>query len=322
MITKEATYKKAFENIKENHNKIEAEREMMLASAYTSNPRLAEIDRELSRVGANLAIAALSDGKKGVEEMKKISEGLAAEKKAILKKAQVPDISYNCSLCGDTGYTAGKICECVKREAAKVMAEELSREMPLESCRFENFDLKYYSDKESENGQNPRRRMTAIFKLCREYVINFDPEKSENLLFMGESGLGKTHLTLAIVSGIVEKGYLPVYGSAENIFSVIESEKFAGEGRGSYESILNCDLLVIDDLGAEMATSFTKSVLYNLVNTRILTRKPTIINTNLSMKQLEERYTPRISSRLIGNYEGKRFLGRDIRQQKKIENIQ
>lgn len=321
MITKEATYKIAFENIKEKLKQKETQREMMLAAAYTANPRLSEIDRELSRVGALLAVAALSEGKKGVEEMKKISEALSIEKKEILKKAQVEELEFDCSICSDTGYVAGKICDCVKREAAKVMAKELSREMPLESCRFENFDLKYYSDTTSSDGQNPRRRMTAIFKLCREYVLNFNPEKSENLLFMGESGLGKTHLTLAIVSGVIEKGYLPVYGSAENIFSVIEAEKFAGEGRGSYESILNCDLLVIDDLGAEMATSFTKSVLYNLVNTRILTRKPTIINTNLTMKQLEERYTPRISSRLIGNYEGQRFLGKDIRQQKRLESI-
>ena len=83
--------------------------------------------------------------------------------------------------------------------------------------------------------------------------------------------------------------------------------------------MLECDLLVIDDLGAEMSTAFTKSVLYNLVNTRLLTRKPTIINTNLSMKEIEQRYTPRISSRFIGEYECKKFFGSDIRQQKMIE---
>ena len=200
------------------------------------------------------------------------------------------------------------------------MAEELSAEMPLESCRFDNFDLKYYPDKADREGNNPRRRMTAILKLCREYVINFSPEASENLLFIGEAGLGKTHLTLAIVSGVIEKGYLPVYGSAENLFSVIEAEKFSGNGKGSYDSMLKCDLLVIDDLGTEMATAFTKSALYNLINTRILNRKPTIINTNLTMKQIEERYSARVSSRLIGNYEGKRFLGMDIRQQKKLQS--
>ena len=321
MITKEATYKKAFENIKQRLKEKQRQREMLLASAYKQNPRLAEIDRELSSIGASIAIATISGGKEKVDDIRKISKTLTAEKNAILEKADVPEIKFECDICSDTGLVSGKICECVKKEAAKVMALELSKEMPLCDCCFENFDLKFYLDRADNEGQNPRRRMTAILKLCREYVINFNPETSSNLLFMGNTGLGKTHLTLAIVSGVIEKGFLPIYGSAENLFTCIENEKFAGEGRGSYEAILNCDLLVIDDLGAEMSTQFTKSVLYNLINTRILTRKPTIINTNLSMKQIEERYTPRISSRLIGNYEGQRFLGNDIRQQKLLNKL-
>lgn len=321
MITKEATYRKAFENIRDSLNFKTAAYEKAKAIAYDKNEKLYEIDNKLSQIGAKLVVSALADGKEKIEDLKEISKKLTEEKNAILKENGVLPIEYSCKACLDTGYVGGKICECVKREAAKVMADELSREMPLGDSKFEDFDLKYYSDKTDENGQNPRRRMTAILKLCKEYVLNFDDNTKENLLFMGDAGLGKTHLTLSIVSGVIEKGYLPVYGSAENLFSVIENEKFSGEGRGSYESILNCDLLVIDDLGAEMATSFTKSVLYNLVNTRILTRKPTIINTNLTMKQIEERYTPRISSRLIGNYEGQKFIGRDIRQQKRLESI-
>jgi len=121
------------------------------------------------------------------------------------------------------------------------------------------------------------------------------------------------------VAAVIEKGYLPVYGSAENLFSIIESEKFSGENKGSYELMQNCDLLVIDDLGAEMATSFTKSVLYNLINTRILSGKPTIINTNLTMKMINEKYDARIASRIIGNYDPYVFLGVDIRQQKALE---
>ena len=319
MITKEATYKKAFENIRQNRKEREAKRELLLNSLYSSNERLSEIDRELSFIGANIAIAALSNGKSGVEDLKKKSEALTAEKKLILEKAQIPSLQYDCELCKDTGYVSGKICECIKREAASIMTKELSRQMPLEDCRFDNFDLKYYPDKDDLDGQNSRRRMTAILKLCKEYVIGFNTNVSPNLLFMGDAGLGKTHLTLAIVSGVIEKGYIPVYASAENLFSAIESEKFSGEGRGSYESVLNSDLLVIDDLGTEMATTFTKSVLYNIINTRMLSRKPTIINTNLTMKQIEEKYTSRVSSRLIGSYDGYKFIGKDIRQLKRLQ---
>ncbi len=316
MITKEATYKIAFENIKNRLKEKQHAHNMLLAAAYSADPRLSEIDRELNAIGSQLAIAALSGGGKQVNKIKEISKALSNEKKLLLEKAEVKEIEFDCKICNDTGFVSGKICDCVKREAALVLVKQLSQEMPLEDCLFENFDLKYYPNKADENGQNPRRRMTAILKLCKEYAIHFNPETSKNLLFMGNAGLGKTHLTLSIVSGVINKGFLPVYASAENLFTKIEAERFSGEGRGTYEAVLNCDLLVIDDLGAEMSTQFTKSVLYNIVNTRILTRKPTIINTNLTMKQLEERYTPRVSSRLIGHYEGQRFLGNDIRQQK------
>ena len=191
--------------------------------------------------------------------------------------------------------------------------------MPIKDCTFENFDLKYYPAKLKNSEENPKRRMTGILKTCKEYVLSFSPSKSGNMIFYGDTGLGKTHLSLAIVSGVIEKGYLPVYGSAENLFSIIEKEKFSGEGKGAYESIIECDLLVIDDLGAEMATAFTKSVLYNLINSRILSGKPTIINTNLSMKKINEKYDARIASRIIGSYDAHVFSGVDIRQQKAIE---
>ncbi len=319
MITKEIAYKKAFENKAQRLKAKTQKKEAMLKSAYMTDLRLSEIDQCLSQIGSALAITALSGDKKKLGTLKNQSQALSAEKEALLKKVGVPEIEYECDICQDTGLVSGKVCDCIKREAAFVMIKELSREMPLGESKFENFDLKYYPDKTDENGENPRQRMTSVLKLCREYVINFSPDSSKNLLFMGSSGLGKTHLTLAIVSGVIEKGFLPIYGSAENLFSRIDAEKFSSEGKGTYEAMLNCDLLVIDDLGAEMVTSSTKSALYNLVNTRILKRKPTIINTNLSMKEIETKYTARISSRFIGEYEWNRFLGVDIRQQKLLK---
>lgn len=319
MITREEAYKKAAEQIKQAQKDKQRRYNMLLAAAYDSNPRLREIDREHAEVGARLVNAALSGGK-ALDGLKKHSSALTLEKKLLLEKADIKEPTPDCPICGDTGYIGGKICGCVKRKAAEIMLSELSEEMPLENSRFDNFNLNYYKDEDGKSG-NPRRRMTAILKVCTEYVIGFDPKKSKNLLFMGSAGLGKTHLTLAIVSGLIEKGFVPVYGSAENLFAKIEKEKFSGENRGAYESMTACDLLVIDDLGAEMATAFTKSALYNLVNTRLLSGRPTIINTNLSMKEIEMRYTARISSRLIGSFDAYKFIGNDIRQQKAVERM-
>ena len=318
MINKEATYSAAFENKKSRLKERTRQRDIMLAAAYESNPRLKEIDRELSALGASLAITALSGDTKKLGEMQKRSKLLTAEKEDILKRSQVPELRYECALCSDTGLVSGKICECIKKEAGSIMMKELSRKMPLGDCRFDNFDLKYYPDKTDSSGGNPRKEMTKIFKFCKEYALKFKPENAENLIFRGSPGLGKTHLTMAIVAGVIEKGYLPVYASAENLFTLVEDEKFSGVGKGTYDTMLECDLLVIDDLGTELATAFTKSVLYNLINTRILSKKPTIINTNLELEELREIYSNRIASRFMGEYTWKEFSGRDIRLQKAL----
>lgn len=310
MITREVTFKKAFKLKKEALLEQQRKREMLLAAAYETNPKLYEIDNKLAEIGANLAITVLSGDAKKIATLKALAQDLSGEKEAILKKCEVPEISYDCVICNDTGYVGGRVCDCVKKLANGILISEFTKQMPLDDCKFENFDLKYYSNKDDN------RRMTAILKLCKEYVINFDPQSSPNLLFMGKAGLGKTHLTLAIVSGVIEKGYTPIYGPCENLFSLIEKEKFTGENKGSYEAMINCDLLVLDDLGAEMATAFSKAALYNLINTRMLSKKPTIINTNLEIEEITERYSPRVTSRLIGNYTSKMFLGEDIRQQK------
>ena len=318
MIIKEDVYKKAFEAKKNALKEKKALRDAAIAAAYNVEPRLTEIDRSLSAIGASLAIAALSG--RDVTDLKKRSDALSREKKVLLDKFGVRDIKYDCPLCSDTGYADGKICDCVKHLVAAFIAEEMSEEMPLGTSRFDNFDLKYYPDKDTKEG-NPRRRMTAILKVCREYAIKFDPKTSGNLLFMGSAGLGKTHLTLAVAGAVIEKGFIPIYGAAENLFSQIEKEKFTGENRGAYDAMIKSDLLVIDDLGAEMATSFSKTALYNLVNTRLLANRPTVINTNLTMKEIEARYTPRISSRLIGSFDAYKFIGPDIRQQKAVEKM-
>lgn len=318
MINKENTYKTAFENKKNRLRERQRQRDLLLKAAYATNPRLEKIESELSSIGASLVITTLSGDKEKLAELQKRSKLLSAEKAEILNKSQVPEIQYECNLCCDTGLVSGKICECIRKEAGKILMAELSKNMPLDNCRFENFDLKYYSDKTDSNGENPRKQMTAIFKFCKEYVLNFNPETAENVIFMGSPGLGKTHLTMAIVAGVVEKGFLPVYGSAQNLFSAIESEKFSSDKTDALETMLGCDLLVIDDLGTELVTSFTRSVLYNLVNTRMLCKKPTIINTNLQLEELKDTYTNRIASRFMGEYTWKEFCGRDIRLQKAL----
>lgn len=313
------TYRAALKIIRDNAKQKESRYNAELAAVYAQIPELEKIDLTLSRIGSNAAIAALSGNFEGLENLKKESSVLTARKAEILRDAGIEKPAFSCNMCSDTGYVNGSYCECVKRLAKQMTFENMSKQMPITTEKFENFDLKYYSDKPNADGLVPRKKMTEVLKIAKEYCINFG-NGSKNLLFMGNTGLGKTHISLSIASEIIEKGYGVIYGSAQNLFSEVEKEHFAYTGdTEKMDALLNVDLLVIDDLGTEFMSSFTQSVFYNIVNTRILNNHPTIINTNLSFAELEQRYTPRISSRFLGNYQMIKFFGTDIRQQKALK---
>ena len=155
--------------------------------------------------------------------------------------------------------------------------------------------------------------MESVLNYCKEYAADFS-RRSPSLLLYGKTGLGKTHLSLAIAGKAVEEGYGVIYSSAQNLFNKLEKDKFGKADTNTEETILDCDLLIIDDLGAEFTTQFTVSALYNIVNSRELEGKPTIISTNLMPEQLTKAYGERIASRILSNYVMLYFDGSDIRQ--------
>ena len=174
-----------------------------------------------------------------------------------------------CTKCNDTGYVNGAICDCVKAIAADLSYSSLIGNMPLDSSTFENFDLKFYSDEKNEKGVSPKKQMTAVLKACREFAENF-PE-GKNLLLTGSSGLGKTHLSLAVANVVLKKGYRVIYGSAQNLINEVNREAFDRSGSTEkIDSLNSCDLLILDDLGTEFSTQLSTSTVYNIVNTRLM----------------------------------------------------
>ncbi len=311
---------RAVKQISDNGKKNLAEYENKLNGLYKAVPELERIEATLSKIGAAAAVAAVSGEAEKISELSALSADLQQKKQEILSSANITPPKYGCDLCNDSGVLPdGSYCACTKAKAAEMQLAELSKYTPIAFSTFSNFDLKYYPEKSEDGKINPRKNMTGIFKMAKEYAINFSTS-SPSILFMGGVGLGKTHLTLAMVREIILKGHTVIYGAAQNIFNDIEREHFSYSGSSVvFDALLSADLLVIDDLGTEFATSFTQSAFYNIVNTRILKGLPTIINTNLSFKEIEERYTPRISSRFIGSYEMIKFFGNDIRMQKKLQ---
>lgn len=315
------TRKQCFEqclNDKQNaHLNRVAAREDAIARLAEKDKRFADIDGLLAKLSAQIPLAAISGDTKKLEKIKMSINELNRERTEKLKAAGIDDKVYECEKCRDTGLVNGKYCDCVKTAAINLLIKDLSASAPIDKCRFENFSLDYYQNVDTENG-NPKKRMTEILKLCKEYVIDFKVESAKSLLFIGNTGLGKTHLSLAVAYELLLRGFDVIYGSAYNLFAKMENEHFGSHSDECYNNAVTCDLLIIDDLGGEFVSPYIQSLVYNIINTRLLASKPTIINTNLSMAEINKVYTPRVASRLLGEYTAKRFLGNDIRQQKSI----
>ncbi len=286
----------------------------LLNSVMLKNQRIAEIDKEISILGTTAVKLSLSGKTEEIKELAKENTALCEEKANILKQENVTPFTCLCPVCNDTNYVNGYLCNCVKEIAKELSLKEFYKNIPNSDCSFENFSTNYYPE-------SARPKMEKIFYFAKDYAENFN-KNSGNVLFMGKCGLGKTHLSLSIAKTVIEKGYNVVYGSAQNLFSDAEKEHFSYSAvTENTDALLNCDLLIIDDLGTEFLNNFTSSLFYNIVNTRILNKKSTVINTNLTFEELTDRYSARITSRFIGEYALKQFLGNDIRQIKAVEKL-
>lgn len=264
-------------------------------------------------LGADAQAFVAEIAKKNLQAQKVIADTL---KNAGLAEDYLKE-KYFCDKCKDSGFIDGKMCDCLKNAIKQITYNSLCDKIPLEKYSFNKFSLDFYQDYLNENGINPHDRMENYLEYCKNYAEDFSC-KSDNLLMMGETGLGKTHLSLAIAGVAAKKGYSVIYNSAQNLLSTLENEKFGRSAvNGAEQSIHECDLLIIDDLGAEFSTNFTVAAVYNILNTRLMYSKPTIISTNMSLYEIEERYTPRIASRILGNYVIMEFAGKDVRIAKK-----
>ncbi len=295
------------------------------SSLYTRAPRVESIERTIARtsVAAAKAVFGGADLREELERLKKANQGLQQELLNILKGFDLPENYlepwYDCSVCKDTGYLDGRMCQCMKKLLRDTAYENLNRISPLSLSDFDSFSLDYYSKTPSAEGRvSPYTHMNNVLGFCKKYARTFN-EFSHSLLFQGAPGLGKTHLSLAVAKEIIDQGYGVVYVSAPAILSKIESEHFdIRRSEGNTEQLVTeCDLLIIDDLGTEFNSKFIVSALYNIINTRMITAKPMIISTNLSLSELQDKYNSRIISRIIGTLDRVEFVGTDIRQQKR-----
>lgn len=316
----------AMQSYETDRSRHEAEVEARRQAIFARQPRLKEIDSELRGTMSRIlsrALRAGTDPIPAIHVLKDENMSLQAERRQLLSEMGLPEDALEerplCALCGDTGYRGSVMCRCLKRYYAREQKKELSKLLDLGNQSFETFSLDWYAEEtHSDMGISARENMDWVQRSCRRFAEEFDGS-GKNMLFSGAPGLGKTHLSAAIAREVADNGWSVVYDTAGHVFERFEAQKF---GRDDAESdvnrVLNCDLLILDDLGTEMTTSFVQSALYQIINTRLMERRSTIISTNLMVHEIASRYSEQVASRIEGEYRVMPFFGEDIRKLRRV----
>ena len=287
------------------------------AEVYAKCPELRDVDRRLSATGFALVRIAMErvEVAERTAAVKRENLALQARRKELLASLGLPenytDEIPTCPICRDTGRLEKGLCACMKQMLIEAGYRSSGLGSLLKKQSFDNFSLRFYDG-------DALKYAECALSAAKDLAESFE-KTGRNLLFMGGTGLGKTHLSTAIAKRAIERGFDVVYETAQNIIADFEYDRFKsgyGETEQRSAKYLECDLLIMDDLGAELTNQFTVSALYNVINTRINLGKSMIISTNLGQKNLLERYDERITSRLFGEFDPFLFRGVDIRRQK------
>lgn len=327
---KESTLKEILKSYEKKRDRAEIELENRVQDVYSQIPEIQNIDDEIGKIGLSLTkLVLLNPQNKDeiiTESQNKMKE-LTSRKNDLLNKYNVPpgylDAQYSCNICKDKGFLSnGSKCNCLKQEIINEAYKMSNLSRVLETQNFATINTSIFSDEKFEGSNiSPRQNILQIVSICESFVLNFDKDNDENLLFYGDTGLGKTFMCNCIAKSLLDKGYVVIYQTAFKMFEIIEDYKFKNNdnriSKDNYENLFDCDLLIIDDLGTELTNSFTNTELFNILNTRLLSGKKTIISTNLSPMQLGADYTQRIFSRIFDRFKMVKFIGKDLRWENK-----
>ena len=301
--------------------------EERIAEVYRALPQMERYDREISALSVERAKKLLDGDERGAAQCMRQLEELREERAALFSMGGFPadymEMDYTCPQCRDTGYVNGRKCRCFRQAEIRLLYGQSNLEEVLKRENFSAFTFDYYDKDLIVNEKKQISQydyMKAVAEECRSYAAHFD-ESRRNLLFTGSTGTGKTFLTNCIAAELLERGEAVLYLTAPELFQIISDRRFERGGEETeekYRGILECDLLIIDDLGTELNNSLENSELFYCVNDRALKGRAVIISTNLSMSELRSCYSERLCSRIISSYQIIQLFGEDIRIKKKI----
>lgn len=317
---------KIYDTIRSNETKALKTRK---AEIEKKLPEVFNIEKKIANLSINIAVNAFKNSEDknatSLKDLRKQITDLRVKKSELLVSNGYPidyvSMHYKCPKCKDTGYIGSKKCICYKQNLVKLYYKDSAFSNVLEENNFENFRIDYFSSSRPDDApKSPRKNIeSTIMPFVMNYIKNFSSTKS-NLFFYGKSGTGKTFLSNCIAKDLLDKGFLVVYRTADDLIQDLKKVKF--ENDTSLEDLLlNCDLLVIDDLGTESINDFTSTELFNLLNKRLLNNKKMLISSNCGINELSRSYTERITSRLFGNFKLFKFYGEDIRVKNNLKAL-
>ena len=301
-------------------------------TVYAKAPRLKETDIKLRQLGLKLARLATSKDSEQLKILEQKITKLRCERKEILKEFKIGEQKflpkYNCNLCKDTGYVTKSqtaipsMCKCFKQKLINAHYSQSNLKQVLGEENFDNFDFRLFNDViDEKEGASVLNNMERVYKIATNFTKNFGSEFL-NLLLFGDTGLGKTFVCHSIAKELLDKGYTVLYLSMPRLVKIIEKSRNFYEDQTENNAVLSAvddvDLLILDDLGTEVMTLVTTASLYDIINHRLITKKPMVISTNLDQNGLMAHYSERILSRFIASYVFVRFFGTNLRIAKRL----
>ena len=302
----------------ENQHALEARK----AEIYREIPEVRRLEAEMAERSVACARRLLEGEKEALSGLRSDLSVLKERKARLIRQAGYPEdyleLHYRCPDCRDTGYMDGKKCHCFRRMEIEILYDQSNIRERLEKENFDTLSMEYY-DRETVDGKTGMtvyEYMSMVIEECRAFVESFEEEKG-SILFTGNTGCGKTFLSSCIARELIRRCYSVVYLTATDLFDILSDSRFGNreeeEAKDRAAYILDCDLLIIDDLGTELINTFTVSQLFYCVNERLNRKKGTIISTNLTLNQMRDEFTERVTSRIMSQYRILPLLGKDLR---------
>lgn len=261
------------------------------------NDDFRRITKELSSLNFDVV---LKQAKKqdASDELQKIKH-LEKERAATLKRMGMRESDFlphfDCETCNDTGVLSGKFCDCFKKRYYETLCDYLGIGQ-IRSLSFSDVDFSKIKDAKQ------RKKLESNYKLFKKYCDKYPSVKYKNALIMGGTGVGKSYLMYAVANEFMKNGFSVLYVSAIKLNSLMLSyhTSFVSERDVYLADVIDCDLLIIDDLGSEQKIkNVTDEYLLKILDERERADKPVFVTTNLNEEQLKNSYNERVFSRLF-----------------------